>query len=114
METVEDLQTEIRNLNAKIQQLEAEAKDLRHAEDIVRHLPPEVLTVGIQRRTHERASKDNPDRLRAQVDMLRGHLRQELAVNEYLSENQKEGTVVFNKLPIETRKAYFERVDAKL
>lgn len=59
-------------------------------------------------------AEESRDALIAQIQMLRRHLRQELAVNEYLVENQKEGVMAFNGLPLELRKTYFEKVDAKL
>lgn len=52
--------------------------------------------------------------LLAQIQLLRRHLRQEMAVNEYLLENQKEGTSEFNALDVTRRRLYFEKVDAKL
>jgi hypothetical protein len=59
----------------------------------------------------ERLMKPNTTDLRGQIETLRQHLRQELAVNLYLTENLKDGTVDFNSLPLEDRKSFFKRID---
>lgn len=107
---------EVRNveLGMEIQTLNAHNRDLQHAEEILRELPPEVVSAAVPQRLQTRMKQQDPKRLEAQIQLLRKQVRQELAVNEYLAENQKEGTLDFNKLPIETRKSYFDKVDAKL
>ena len=107
---------EIRNveLGMEIQALTAQNRDLQHAEEILRELPPEVVSAAVPHRLQTRMKQQDPKRLEAQIQLLRKQVRQELAVNEYLVENQKEGTTDFNNLPIETRKSYFDKVDAKL
>jgi sugar-specific transcriptional regulator TrmB len=117
---IDDLKAELRK---EVQSLQQDRASLRAERERVSRLVPVPSDVNNMLRDVLNArmsefgickDEEGREQLLAQIQLLRRHLRQELAVNEYLTENQKEGVLAFNGLSVEARRAYFEKVDAKL
>lgn len=96
-EQVDILQRELANAQTRVEMTQdLKMIDRRAVVDIVR----------------ERLGMD--DTLPGKLDLLRQQLKQELAYIVYLEENQVDGTTPFNKLPLDKRKIYFERVEGQV
>lgn len=93
------LEREVRDLKARNITLSNEA-DIR-----VRASADAQVTAAIVR---EKMGIDT--KLPGKIAMLREQLQTELAYVAYLEENLREGTLPFNKLPLEKRKEYFQRI----
>lgn len=110
-------------LVAMLEELSKEKQELRAERERVSRLVPvpsdvsDMMRKALDIRLGELGvckTEEEKAALLAQIQLLRRHLRQEMAVNEYLLENQKEGTSEFNALDVTLRRSYFEKVDAKL
>lgn len=100
----DELRIEVNELRRKAAMLGSE---LKYAQDSRTADAAAVAQV-----INERMGADK--NLPGKLDLLRQQLKQELAYIAYLEENQTAGTTLFNDLPLETRKQYFERVEGNV
>ena len=111
METIEDLRTQVINLKKTIKDLAGQIDYYKDARSADVAAAAQIVQGRIQEQLPIRKSADG------RVELLRQHLRQELAYIIYLEEClHKAGIEIldFNSVPKDKRETYFKNVDAQI